>query len=434
MSLLTDSPLQPSLHNMADQDVSRDPTDVLAEAELQWIYTEEELQRTPSIVDGMKAEEERQLRSKGTNFITQVGIMLKLPQTTLCTASVFFNRFLMRRSLVKKDGHKPLHHYVGNRRISLLQRMETLSLESSANPANSRPDTPAPFKIFGEEANEVQQIAATALFLATKVEEHTRKLKDLVAACCRVAQKNPNLLVDEQTKDFWLWRDTIIYNEDVLLETLCFDLTTESPYKLLYDFLRYFGLHHNKKLRDGAWAFLNDSNMTQLCLLYTSRVIAATGLYYAAKATEVELPEDQHGRPWWEVQKLKLRDVKKAMNYMVDFYENSPLIAGQANSQYAGFRTPIEDLDDPADAQSSIPRSPFPELTNNGEQSSVKREREEEENGGASSARTNGHSRAPISRVPPQVRSSEPDAKKPKAENGELKPKDEGSEEGEVEE
>ena len=92
--------------------MSKDPAEVLAEAELQWMYSEEDLLHTPSILDGMTPDEERQLRSKGTNFITQVGIMLKLPQTTLCTASIFFNRFLMRHSLVKKEGHKPLHHYV----------------------------------------------------------------------------------------------------------------------------------------------------------------------------------------------------------------------------------------------------------------------------------------------------------------------------------
>ena len=97
---------------MSREESSKDPVEVLAEAEQQWMYTEEELLHTPSILDGMSPEEERQLRSKGTNFITQVGIMLKLPQTTLCTASIFFNRFLMRHSLVKKEGHKPLHHYV----------------------------------------------------------------------------------------------------------------------------------------------------------------------------------------------------------------------------------------------------------------------------------------------------------------------------------
>lgn len=91
---------------------SRDPYEVLAESEQQWIFTEEELLRTPSICDGMPLEEERQTRYKGNYFITQVGIMLKLPQTTLSTAAVFFNRYLMRKSLVTKLSYKALHHYV----------------------------------------------------------------------------------------------------------------------------------------------------------------------------------------------------------------------------------------------------------------------------------------------------------------------------------
>lgn len=92
---------------------SRKPLEILADAERQWIYVEADLNRTPSILDGMDPDTERTFRHKGNNFITQVGIMLKLPQTTLSSATVFFNRFLMRYSLVAKDkSHKPLHHYV----------------------------------------------------------------------------------------------------------------------------------------------------------------------------------------------------------------------------------------------------------------------------------------------------------------------------------
>lgn len=86
---------------------------VLAEAEAQWLFTESELAQTPSILDGMAAEAEREMRTKGLNFIMQIGIMLKLPQITLSTAGIFFNRFLMRNSLVSKpDQPKALHHYV----------------------------------------------------------------------------------------------------------------------------------------------------------------------------------------------------------------------------------------------------------------------------------------------------------------------------------
>lgn len=135
-------------------------------------------------------------------------------------------------------------------------------------------------------------------------------MKELVIACCRVAQKNPNLLVDEQTKDFWRWRDTILYNEDVLLETICFDLTIESPHKLLFDMLVYHGVEHHKRLRNAAWSFINDSNLTQLCLLFTSRTIAAAALYCGARLCEVAF-QDEDGKPWWEIQHVALRDIDR---------------------------------------------------------------------------------------------------------------------------
>jgi protein BUR2 len=90
----------------------RPPLPAVEESEQQWVFTEEELLEAPSILDGMPAEEERMMRRKGVNFILQVGMMLKLPQTTLSTAAVFFNRYLMRSSLKPRQGYKPLHHYV----------------------------------------------------------------------------------------------------------------------------------------------------------------------------------------------------------------------------------------------------------------------------------------------------------------------------------
>jgi protein BUR2 len=44
--------------------------------------------------------QEQSNRSKGVNFITQVGMLLKLPQLTLATASVYLHRFFMRHFMV----------------------------------------------------------------------------------------------------------------------------------------------------------------------------------------------------------------------------------------------------------------------------------------------------------------------------------------------
>lgn len=290
----------------------KSPNRILAEAEAQWLFTEAELANTPSIQDGMTVAEERDVRSKGVNFIIQVGVMLKLPQLTLSTAAVFFQRFLMRVSIKKaRNGIPKLHHY---------------------------------------------QVGAICLFLATKVEESCRKMKEMILAFCRVAQKNPNLVVDEQSKDWWRWRDCILHNEDVLLETLCFDLTVESPHRQLFELLKQYGVEHNKRLRNAGWAFVTDASNTHLCLLYSCRILAVAGFYAACRYCEVALPDDAKGRPWWEAQGVRLREVRTAVEHMCAVYEGmankvNGAAPGTATSEggasiYASLATPIHGATD----------------------------------------------------------------------------------------
>jgi protein BUR2 len=81
-----------------------------SEVSNQWLFTDAEINSTPSALDKLPIAEERCRRAKGVNFIIQAGILLKLPQLTLATASVFFHRFYMRSSMVPERGG--LHHYV----------------------------------------------------------------------------------------------------------------------------------------------------------------------------------------------------------------------------------------------------------------------------------------------------------------------------------
>ncbi|PYH39013.1 putative cyclin [Aspergillus neoniger CBS 115656] len=251
---------------------------VLLATQAHWIFTDEELTRTPSQLDGMTLEAEHMSRSKGVNFINQVGIMLKLPQLTLATAAVYLHRFYMRHSMVDLPQRPGIHPYT---------------------------------------------TAAAALFLATKVEENVRRMKELVVACCRVGQKQPNMVVDEQSKEFWRWRDTILVHEDVLLEALCFDLQLEQPYRILYDFICFFRMQDNKPLRNVAWAFVNDSGYTVLCLQFTARIIAAAALYAAAQHCDIGFEDDVLGRPWWEQLEVDLTQVRRACMRMAKLYENN---------------------------------------------------------------------------------------------------------------
>jgi hypothetical protein len=292
------------------------------ELQNQWMFTEEEVHNSPSILDGLNFAEESSRRAKGVNFIIQAGILLKIPQLTLGTAAVFFHRFYMRYSMVAEKGG--IHHYV----CSSLPRSKFF--QSLNQPLTF----PSP----------EQNIAATALFLAAKAEENCRKTKEMVIAVAKVAQKNANLIIDEQSKEFWRWKDSILLYEETMLELLTFDVVLESPYTLLYDFLRALEIESNKPLRNSAWAFLNDSYMTTLCLMMAPRDIAVASIYFSAKLNHERIPDDRDGRPWWAYLNGSPGRICKAVDVMADFYTDNPLKKTD-NPYDRSPQSSIEDLD-----------------------------------------------------------------------------------------
>ncbi|KAG6041623.1 hypothetical protein E4U41_003236 [Claviceps citrina] len=248
-----------------------------AAATSQWSFTSDEVQCTPSILDGISPAEERLRRAKGVNFIYQAGVMLDLPQITLWVAGVFFHRFFMRFSMVQEKGG--IHHY---------------------------------------------NIAATALFLANKVEENCRKTKDIIIAVAKVAQKNAKLIIDEQSKEYWRWRDSILTYEEVMLEQLTFDLMIDNPYRNLFELLGQLDIVHNKNLRRAAWAFCNDACLTAIPLLVEARDVAIAAIFFASVNAAQQI-DDINGEPWWRYLNLDEELCTKAIEVMREFYTENPL-------------------------------------------------------------------------------------------------------------
>lgn len=169
-------------------------------------------------------------------------------------------------------------------------------------------------------------MAATCLFLATKVEESIRKLRNVTIACAKVASKDSKLQIDEQSRDFWQWKDTILVNEEILLEALTFDLTLDSPYAMLSEIVGKLKLP--QEFCKGLWAFVNDSCFTPLCIMYPTNVILAAGIQWGSKLKKLDIPEvvdELSGEKvnWMEHSCLGVNpdDVNEACEIMVAFYE-----------------------------------------------------------------------------------------------------------------
>ena len=264
----------------------------------QWIFTPEEIASTPSVLHGITPAEESTRRAKGVNFIYQAGICLQphpLPQLTLYVAAVFFHRFFMRYSLVVEKGGA--HHYVG------------------LGP------TPPHWSM---SANHAQNIAATAIFLANKTEENCFKTRNLIVACVRAAQKKKDLVIDEQSKEYWRWRDSILAHEELMLEILTFDLMVTNPYDQLWNHLQKLKMTHSKELRQAAWAFCNDTAMTSLPLLMDPSAIATAAVFFASIASKTKI-DDVDEQAWWKFLGADEKHIISAVDIMDASYRDHPL-------------------------------------------------------------------------------------------------------------
>jgi protein BUR2 len=225
-------------------------------------------QNTPSCLETVPTKLEMIQRAKGVNFIIQVGMQLNVPQMTIYAAATFLHRFYMRFST------KRFHYY---------------------------------------------DIAGSCLFLATKVEESNRRLRDVAIACTKVASKKPNMVVDEQSEDYWRWRETIIYDEELVLEAVCFDLSLESPYEYLMKMLDKFEMGRVDRFRRTARGFINDSCRTTLCLVFSAKIIAAAGVHWASTSCNIPVEYDP---PWYEAVDINLQDIQETCNLMADLYSS----------------------------------------------------------------------------------------------------------------
>ncbi|KAJ3172350.1 hypothetical protein HK101_011154 [Irineochytrium annulatum] len=195
-----------------------------------WVFTADELLSTPSAADGYSREREMNERNSGCQLILRVGMTLRLNQVVMASACMFLHRFYMRNSLRK-------HKYY--------------------------------------------DVAAACIYLATKVEESARKLNKVVQVVAQKAAKNDNLRIDENTKEYWRWREVILHYEGVILASLCYDIDVQHPYDWILSFTKQYKVP--QKVLIHAWTFASEAiKLSTVYLRYKPIVIAGACLYIAA--------------------------------------------------------------------------------------------------------------------------------------------------------
>lgn len=238
-----------------------------------WYLSRKEIEElSPSKQDGIDLKKETYLRKSYCTFLQDLGMRLKVPQVTIATAIIFCHRFFLRQSHAKNDR---------------------------------------------------RTIATVCMFLAGKVEETPRPLKDVILLSYEIInKKDPAAIMRIKQKEVYeQHKELILLGERVVLATLAFDLNVHHPYKPLVEAIKKFKVAQNA-LAQVAWNFVNDGLRTSLCLQFMPHHIAAGAIFLAAKFLKVKLPSDGE-KVWWQEFDVTPRQLEEVSNQMLELYEQN---------------------------------------------------------------------------------------------------------------
>ncbi|XP_063931467.1 cyclin-K-like isoform X2 [Zophobas morio] len=255
---------------------------VSKDTDFSWYFTKEQLKQTASKAHNYTDKQIERLRAEGVSFVQDIGRYMKMPQLAIATAIVFFQRFYLYQS----------------------------------------------FQDF-----PVQDVGSCCLFLAGKVEDSPKKLKDIII---KSTSFSSGVELKETDDEYFRKREILLRNERILLQTISFDLTVEHPYRYLLSYVK--ALSGDRYLAQTAWNYVNDSLRTTLCLQRPPQVISCAAIALAAKRNNYPL----HGpagkeEPWFHQfvgHDVSQADMDEIGQQILDLYTDKPDLQEEASKRY----------------------------------------------------------------------------------------------------
>lgn len=212
-----------------------------------WFYTYEQVLNTPSRRHGIEPERELRYRQESASLIFDAGQHLELSIGIINTAVVYMHRFYMYHSFAK------FHRY---------------------------------------------SIACTAVFLAAKVGDDFKKYSEVFGACKKCFDTNGVTM--ENIKDWRLDPENIFFNEDVMLQTLGFEIDIEHPHTHIIKCLKMINADKNEDISRTSYLLATQmTHLTTFSLHFKPSLIACVAIYTALKWTNWKIPPSDQGKEWY---------------------------------------------------------------------------------------------------------------------------------------
>eukprot|EP01080_Neovahlkampfia_damariscottae_P003170 gene3170-5486_t len=196
----------------------------------------------------------------GIEFIFKAGKLLELPQKTVAIGCVYFHKFFKSNSINDFD---------------------------------------------------VYLIGSTSLFLAGKISENLRRLRDILNVYRKIIFPNKLPLHITEDKYFDL-KDSLSELEAKLLRCLNFNLEIDLPYQYFFNYAHF--LRINEGLTQLGYDIINDSFRGSICLEYEPHEISCAAIYLASKLLKQEIKTPSKDFFWYEIFGTRKERLEKLAN------------------------------------------------------------------------------------------------------------------------
>eukprot|EP00049_Salpingoeca_infusionum_P022879 m.9336 g.9336 ORF g.9336 m.9336 type:complete len:224 (+) comp5442_c0_seq1:533-1204(+) len=144
-----------------------------------------------------------------------------------------------------------------------------------------------------------KHVAVACLFLAAKVEEEARRLRNVLNVCRHVlytftkSEGSPPLVepLELGTDTYHRYKNEVIRAERRLLKNLGFCVHLDLPYKLLLCLQKLLGLQEDTDLTQIAWNFMNDALRTEAFVRFNGDTVACACVQLGCKQQGIELTQ-----------------------------------------------------------------------------------------------------------------------------------------------
>ena len=203
--------------------------------------------------------------------------------------------------------------------------MSHLTHDSRLTLTKSPPPSPHSSPLSLLRLSSLQNVSIGALFLAAKVEESPRKVRDVLNVYHHLEQKRGGVStpapLDVYSSRYNQYKERLVRAEREILKELGFILYCEHPHKFILNYVKLLTADSDTcgKLAQYAWNFINDSQRTNLCTKYAPEVICCAGIWLAARILQIKLPSTPE-TPWWEIFNATKDDMEAVVASVTSLY------------------------------------------------------------------------------------------------------------------